>query len=148
MTGSETPDLNVLVMEPEALSSHYVVQALELIHLHAHIGNVFSTNDDQELHKQFHLAILGFDKDPVENFFRLDQIRKYCPSAVVMGICPRISSTDRIALLNAGVDFIVEKPFFVEECASAISAVLRRLAPHLKSACSSNPRTSDFHEKH
>lgn len=142
MTGSEAPELNVLVMEPEALSSHYVVQALELIHLHAHVGDVFSRNEDQD----FHLAILGFDKDPVENFSRLDQIRKYCPGAIVMGICPRISSADRIALLNAGVDFIVEKPFFVEECASAIQAVLRRLPPQLKSVCAPNPRTSGTHE--
>ena len=127
MSGIETPELNVLVMEPEVLSSQYVVQALQLIQLRAHVRNVISETEVHEWDKHFHLAILGFDKDPVENFSRLDQIRKYCPGAVIMGICPRISSTDRTTLLNAGVDFIVEKPFFVEECASAIQAVLRRL---------------------
>jgi len=45
-----------------------------------------------------------------------------------MGICPRVTYAERCALFDAGLDFLLEKPFFVDECVSAIRAVLRRRA--------------------
>lgn len=147
MTAKQVPEVNILVMEPEALSSQYAIQAAQRLHLEPHVITALSMNDAQALRNRFHLVILGFDRDQVENFARLDQARKNWSSAVIMGICPRITSTDRIALLNAGVDFLIEKPFFVEECASAIQAVLRRLEPHLRSEMPDHFIASIAHEK-
>jgi len=125
MERTAIPQPEVLVIEPEALSRQYVVQALQQLELHPHVTNAFAPTPDSGVH----LVILGLNVDPVESLLRLEQAQKHCPMAWVMGVSPRIAPTDRIALLNAGLDFIIEKPFFVEECVSAVQAIFRRLQP-------------------
>lgn len=137
----------VLLIEPEALSCQYVVQALQSLDLHLRVEISTQEVQEQEPSTSVHLVILGLDIHMKENLLQLDQIRQHCPGAVIMGICPRMMPTERIALLNAGLDFIIEKPFFAEECASAVQAVLRRLAPLQKLPLRHPPQSSISDEK-
>ena len=117
---------NVLLLEPEVLSRQYVVQALQQLAVNLRV--LATLSDADALTHDLHLIILGMDVDPADNLMRIAQARKHCPGAVVMGVCPRMTSSDRCVLLNAGLDFVLEKPFFTEECLSVIKAILRRLS--------------------
>jgi DNA-binding response OmpR family regulator len=116
----------VLVLEPEALSSRHLVQALDSLDLPMQV--VQASADAHELwpDDQVHLLMLGLGHDGPENLQQLRQVQEKYPNAVIMGVCPRVSYTDRCALLDAGLDFILEKPFFVDECVSCVRAILRR----------------------
>lgn len=130
MARTEKPQSEVLVIEPEPLSRQYVVQALQNLALLLHVKTSFSEIQGQRSSTGTRLVILGLDVDAGDNLSRLEQAQKHCPGAVIMGICPRVEPAARIALLDAGLDFIIEKPFFVEECVSAVQAILRRLEQH------------------
>ena len=120
---------DVLVLEPDALSCRYAVQALQQLGLQLQVSAGFAQGAASWQDCSPRLVVLGLDMDPADNLARLEQVRRLCPGAVIMGVCPRMASAERCELLNAGLDFILEKPFFVDECESAVRAILRRHPP-------------------
>jgi len=130
MARTGIPKADVLVIEPEALSCQYVIKALQHLDIHPHVKTEFPESQEQEPDSLVNLIILGLDLDKANNLLLIAQAHKHYPDAVTMGICPRIAPAERVALLNSGLDFIIEKPFFVEECVSAVQAILRRLVTH------------------
>lgn len=117
----------VLVIEPEALSRQYLAQALGQLGLSFDARTDDSSLSVGSASGQVHLVIVGLDLDAQENLRRIGRVRQHCRPAALIGVCPHMLPADRIVLLDAGVDFIIEKPFFPEECVSAVQAVLRRL---------------------
>jgi len=117
----------ILVLEPESLSSRCVMQALQTQDWGADVLDA-SAQDFLQPCGDVELVVLGFGQDLADNQMRLQHTRQQCPQAVILGICPRVTYAERCALFDAGVDFLLEKPFFVDECVSVIRAVLRRRA--------------------
>lgn len=135
----DTRQANVLVLEPEDLSRQYLVLALQRLGLAPKVAHTVEASPDLRPGAGFHLVILGLDTDVADNLARIRQVRQHHPAAVLMGVCPRMASADRCTLLDVGLDFVLEKPFFTEECLSAVQAVFRRiptrpLTPHVGSA--------------
>ena len=126
MGQAATPAPDVLVFEPDVLSCQYAVQALQHLGLTLQVSTALAQAAAPSQDGGPRLVMLGLDMDSADNLTRLEQARKRCPGAVIMGVCPRMASAERCELLNAGLDFILEKPFFVDECESAVRAILRR----------------------
>lgn len=126
MTTRKAWPLKVLLLEPEAISHKHIVQSLQQLGLGQFLSDDLEQGMADSLSSHVHLVILGLGYGMEENEFQLGQIRAQFPRSLIMGICPRVSSSERTRLLNEGLDFIMEKPFFVEELMSAIRAVLRR----------------------
>lgn len=116
----------ILVLEPEVLSKHGVMQALQTQDWGADVVDVSQIPGPLQTDALVAMVVLGFSEDMADNRSRLRRTQQQYPGTVVMGICPRVSYAERCALLDAGVGFLLEKPFFVGECVSAIRAVLRR----------------------
>lgn len=119
----------ILLLEPENLSHRCVLQALQTQDWGADVVDASAAEcSSAAVDGHVLLVLLGLGQDQAESRSRLKSIQRAYPEAVVMGICPRMSYAERCALFDAGLDFLLEKPFFVEECTSAIRAVLRRRA--------------------
>jgi len=126
MTSRKTWPLKVLLLEPETISHKHIVQSLQQLGLGEFLADDMSQALADALHSQMHMVILGLGYDMEGNKHLLEKIRHQFSTSLIMGICPRVSSSDRTLLLNCGLDFIMEKPFFMEELMSAIRAILRR----------------------
>ena len=117
---------HVLVVEPDWSVCMNVIQALH--HL-GHIAIVESTEtafQDASRPMEIDLVMLGLGHDNAENMRRLAHARQQFQGSTIASLCPHMRSRDRCDLLNAGLDFILEKPMSVDECASTIRAILRR----------------------
>lgn len=126
MTTHEASTLKVLLVEPDTISHKNVVRSLHELGLEALYSDDLSQGRVDSLSSQVHLVILGLGYSFEENKHQLRKFRTEFSSALIIGLSPRVSSSERTVLLNDGVDFIMEKPFFVEEFISALRAILRR----------------------
>jgi DNA-binding response OmpR family regulator len=125
MGQSQPLSARVLVLEPEALCARHLVQALQALHLPMQVTQASTDDLAWPPNRLVHLVMLGLGHDGPDNLQQLRQVQEKYPRAVIMGVCPRVSYTERCALLDAGLDFILEKPFFVDECVSSLRALLR-----------------------
>jgi DNA-binding response OmpR family regulator len=116
----------VLVIESDWLACQNVLQALH------QLGNTAIVRDEvPQTHTSYacwsvDLVVLGMGHDPLINLERLQRTQRHYAGATVAGLCAGITSSDRCQLLNSGLDYILENPMSVNECAATLRALLRR----------------------
>lgn len=126
MINHEVLNLKVFLFESDTISHKNVVRSLRELGLEALYSDNLCQGRVDSLNSPVHLVILGLGNSFEENKHQLAKFRTEFSRSLIIGLSPRVSSSERTFLLNEGLDFIMEKPFFVEELISALRAILRR----------------------